>query len=76
MLFPRTDSSATSVTEFVCSGVPFVTASSQLFCCVEHRHPLRRSALCNFCGDVGWRGWRDLSRAEVVLQPMAERQCA
>eukprot|EP00955_Chlamydomonas_euryale_P111629 366081-Chlamydomonas_euryale.AAC.5 len=27
-------------------------------------------------GDVGWRGLRDLSRAEVVLQPMAERQCA
>eukprot|EP00955_Chlamydomonas_euryale_P085810 364165-Chlamydomonas_euryale.AAC.10 len=30
------------------------------------------------CRDVGWRGLRDLSRAEVevVLQPMAERQCA
>eukprot|EP00955_Chlamydomonas_euryale_P102794 365444-Chlamydomonas_euryale.AAC.5 len=26
--------------------------------------------------DVGWRGLRNLSTAKVVVQPMAERQCA
>eukprot|EP00955_Chlamydomonas_euryale_P081045 363517-Chlamydomonas_euryale.AAC.4 len=41
-----------------------------------HQAPLHDPSSCHPCGDVCWRGLRDLSRAEVVLQPMAERQCA